>query len=66
MPDYRLYCLNGEGHIGLADWIEADNDDEAVTLAYKLRPEAHKCEVWCEGRLVAKLNENGSFERTVP
>src|SRR4029078_3009309 len=30
MGDYRLYCLDGEGRISLADWIEADTDDEAI------------------------------------
>lgn len=66
MPNYRLYCLNGEGHLGLADWIEADNDDAAVTVAHKLRPAAHRCEAWREGCLIAKLNDSGSFERTLP
>ena len=27
MPDYRLYCLNGDSHIAKGEWIEAKNDD---------------------------------------
>ena len=63
MPDYRLYCLDGAGHIGLADWIEADDDDGAIAEARKLRPKANRCEVWQQGRLVAKLNGAGDLER---
>jgi hypothetical protein len=61
MTAYRLYCLDGAGNIGLADWIEADSDEAALTKARELRPEAHRCEVWEKGRLVAHLNEQGLF-----
>ena len=27
--DYRLYCLDGLGHIGSGEWIEATGDAEA-------------------------------------
>ena len=63
MPSYRLYCLDGGGHIGLADWIEAETDEEAVSQARKLKPHAHKCEVWLDKRLVAKLSTEGRLER---
>ena len=63
MADYRIYCLDGAGRIGFADWVEADSDDQAVAEARKLRPDAHKCEVWLKSRLVAKLNSDGAFER---
>jgi hypothetical protein len=56
MADYRLYCLDGAGHIALADWIEAVSDEDAIGEARRLRPEAHRCELWQQGRLVAKLN----------
>ena len=62
MATYRIYCLDGQGHIGLADWIEATDDDEAIATARKLRPDAHKCEIWQQTRLVAKLNDQGRFE----
>jgi hypothetical protein len=63
MPDYRLYCLDGDGHIGLADWIEADTDEEAVKKARELRPGAHRCEIWLKSKLVANLNHQGQFEQ---
>ena len=62
MFDYRLYCLDGAGHIGLADWIEADSDDGAVSEARKLRPDAHVCEIWLKDRLVARLNHEGEVQ----
>ena len=65
MPSYRIYCLDGAGHIGLADWIEADTDEEALKAVRELRPEAHRCEIWQKSRLVAKLNSAGQFERTL-
>ena len=63
MTDYRIYCLDGVGRIGLADWIVADSDEEAISEARKLRPDAHRCEIWLKNELVAKLNENGHFDR---
>ena len=62
MADYRVYCLNGVGQIGLADWIEAETDEEAIAKARELRPDAHRCEVWLKQRLVATLNDRGRFE----
>ena len=66
MADYRLYCLDGDGHIGLADWVEADTDEAAIVKARELRPDAHKCEIWLKSRLVAKLNALGVLERPTP
>jgi hypothetical protein len=63
MAAYRLYCLDGAGHIGLADWIEADTDEDAIASARDLRPGAHRCEIWLKERLVATLSELGRFER---
>lgn len=63
MADYRLYCLDGEGHIGLADWIEAEDDDAAISEARTLRPDVHKCEIWQKNRFVAKVNHQGHVER---
>jgi hypothetical protein len=62
MADYRLYWFNDNGHIGLGDWINAETDELAIAEALKLRPEAHKCEIWLETRLVAKLDAQGAFE----
>jgi hypothetical protein len=56
MGEYRLYCLNDRGRLGLAELIPADSDEEAVSKARELKANAQKCEVWCENRLVAALN----------
>jgi hypothetical protein len=63
MASYRLYCLDGAGHIALADWIEAHNDEAAIAVARKMRPDAHRCEIWLNSDLVAKLNGKGQYER---
>jgi len=62
MAEYRVYCLDGQGQIGLADWIEAESDDEALAKTRALRPDAYKCELWLKNRLVAKLNAGGRLE----
>jgi hypothetical protein len=59
MATYRLYCLNGGGQVGLADWIEAPGDEEAIAKARKLRPDASKCEIWRDKCLVATLSDQG-------
>jgi hypothetical protein len=59
MPDYRLYCLDGDGHIGLADWIDAADDGQAIKKAHEIRPDAYRCEIWHKTRLVARLNHLG-------
>jgi len=56
MAEYRLYCLDGAGRISLADWIEADSDEEAIAAAHRLEHGAAKCEVWQRDRLVATLD----------
>jgi hypothetical protein len=62
MADYRIYCLDGEGRIGFAEWVGADTDENAIAEARKLWPDAHRCEIWLESRLVAKLSPDGHFE----
>lgn len=56
MPSYRLYCLDGAGRISLADWIDAETDDEAVAIARRIEHGALKCEIWQGNRLIAKLD----------
>jgi hypothetical protein len=63
MAAYRLYCLDGDGRIGLADWIEAEDDEATMAASRKLRPDANKCEIWLKTRLVAKINDLGYLER---
>ena len=63
MSDYRIYCLDGAGHIGFADWIGAETDDEAISQARRLKADAIICEVWHKERLVARLNHAGKARR---
>ena len=78
MRDYRIYCLDGAGHISLAEWIEAGDDADALAQAEWLTRGAIKCEVWQGHRLVATIagqtmlgvdapapreNNNGSLSR---
>jgi hypothetical protein len=63
MKDYRLYCLDGAGNIGLADWIQATDDENAIGKARQVRPDAHMCEIWQKDRLVAKLSAENHSQR---
>ena len=63
--DYRIYFLDGAGRIGLADWIEADSDETAVTQARKLKPDMQGCEIWLKSSLAAKIDNNG-FAQIIP
>jgi len=63
MADYRLYCIDGDGHIALADWIEAETDEEAFSKARELRPHAHSCEIWLKSQMIATLSPDGRFVR---
>ena len=54
MPDYRLYCLNGEHHIAHGEWIEAEDDDHAIAIVRAKRLGLN-CELWEGSRLVAKI-----------
>ena len=56
MPDYRLYCLDGDGGISLAEWIDANDDNDAIRQAHARKLHALKCEVWERTRFVAVLN----------
>lgn len=55
MADYRLYCLDGAGRIGLAEWIRAADDEAAIRQAHDMKLHALKCEIWKGERLVATL-----------
>jgi len=55
MGTYRLYYLDDAGRIGLAEWFEATDDDDAVEQAQHLKNGARKCEVWRGDCLVATL-----------
>jgi len=56
MRDYRVYCLDGAGHIDSAETIRASSDAEAIAVATKMKLGGRKCEVWQGRRLVAALD----------
>jgi len=51
---YRYYCLDGVGRLHLAEWFEAESDEQAATLIESMHPNGH-CEIWQDRRLVASL-----------
>jgi len=64
MPDYRLYCLDGGGHIGFADWIEANDDADAIAKARRLKRNGQRCEVWRRTNLIAILDGHDLIDRS--
>jgi hypothetical protein len=66
MANYRLYCLDGAGLISMAEWIEADGDDDAVAQARSLKRNGQKCEVWKKTRLIATLGPDDLADRPPP
>ena len=55
MANYRIYCLDGANKVASAGWIEADDDEAALTLVEE-RHDGYKCEVWDGKRLVARID----------
>ena len=55
MPDYRLYCLDGDRRFTNVHHIKADNDAEAVSKARQLNLSV-RCELWERDRMVAALD----------
>ena len=52
---YRYYCLDGAGDLHLAEWFEAESDEEARALIEQMR-QGGRCEIWQSQRLVAELS----------
>jgi hypothetical protein len=50
---YRYYRLDGFGHLHLAEWFEAEDDERAVGLIEQMQSDG-RCEIWQGNRLVAK------------
>jgi hypothetical protein len=51
---YRLYGLDGVDKVASGEWIDADDDDAAISAAKK-KMDGHDCELWQGARLVARL-----------
>ncbi len=56
MPNYRVYCYDGAGKLWVADWVEAADDEAALTAARDMQV-AVKCEVWQGDRLVGTIEK---------
>lgn len=57
MAHYRLYRLDAAGRIASADWLEAENDNDAERRARDLcRPGDPALELWCGDRRVAVVD----------
>jgi hypothetical protein len=54
MAAYRLYHVNGDGHIARAEWIEAESDEAAINESLS-RGHPHRCELCDRLRLVAEI-----------
>jgi hypothetical protein len=64
MAEYRLYVLDGDGNLGLAELVNAASDEEAIAKVRELKPNMRRCEVWRDKRLVAALNREDSSAAT--
>jgi hypothetical protein len=53
-PDYKLYCLGGDGKITRSEWIDAQNDQDAIAIA-RAMGKSVDCEIWKGNRLVARV-----------
>lgn len=53
LPSYRLYRLDGAGKIIGADWIDAEDDEQAIREASTLVDGA-RYELWDRRRLVTR------------
>jgi hypothetical protein len=54
MAEYRLYTMDGLGKIGRVECLSAEDDREAVKLAFEKQLSV-SCEVWERDRLVAQI-----------
>jgi hypothetical protein len=55
VANYRVYCLDGANKVASAEWIDAENDDDAIKFVSE-RHEGDNCEIWDRKRLVARLD----------
>jgi hypothetical protein len=58
MPEYRLYCLDGNGSFTTVEKIKAVNDAEAIMRAKRMKKPVN-CELWQRSRMVAKIPAAG-------
>lgn len=61
MTNYRLYCLDGQGKITVAEWLEAA-DDAAAILAARGLGKPVSCELWLRDRMIERIEPNPPLE----
>lgn len=59
MVMYRVYRVDGLGKFTAAEWIEADTDEQALSIAHEMC-HAVGCEVWEQGRFVGRVAANST------
>ena len=62
MPaNYRIYRIDGAGHVVGVEWLEADSDDAALAAA-RAMTEPGKREIWMRDRLVGTIRIEAADE----
>ena len=59
MPDYRIYVLDREGHIRMAQAICYQDDLDALAETERLS-RRESIEIWEGSRIVARVNPNSA------
>jgi hypothetical protein len=54
MASYRLYCLDRQGKIIAAEWVEAEDDTAAMAAARALAKPTD-CELWLRNRMIDRI-----------
>ena len=54
MASYRLYCLDLQGKIASAEWVEAEDDTAALGAARALAKPTD-CELWLRNRMIDRI-----------
>ena len=54
MTKYVIYCVNERCVFSRSEWIDADNDADALDRARKLSLD-QDCEVWLRDRMVGRV-----------
>jgi hypothetical protein len=54
MAKYVLYCVNERGGFSRSEWIDADDDADAIAKARQLKLD-QQCEVWLRDRMVGRV-----------
>jgi hypothetical protein len=52
---YRVYCLDGTGKIATAEWLEAEDDADALAQVRE-RNRPLRCELWERERFVGAVD----------